>query len=279
MTAHTCTKHEPGSLGCHRHHGCRCNPCATEARRARKRSSAGLTALTDATPAKAHLERLIAGGHTLCGIATAAGLDPNRVHYVYRHGKRIGRDALAAILAVREPEGYVDSAGTRRRLHALATLGWPLKAVGERLGVGETTVSHWACRPRVATATAAKVARLYAELWDTPGPSQLTRQRAARHGYAPPAAWDDGAGPHGIDNPDATPVGVRTASAIRQRYGHAGEDLIDLIERGATLGGLEAIGHRPAGIERALRRAGRADLWASLRPARLDGRDRESRAA
>ena len=55
MTAHACTKHEPGSLGCHRHHGCRCGACATEARRARKRSSAGLTALTDATPAKAHL--------------------------------------------------------------------------------------------------------------------------------------------------------------------------------------------------------------------------------
>ena len=202
---HTCTKHEPGSLSCHRHDGCRCAACATEARRARKRSSAGLTALTDATPAKAHMERLIAGGHTLCGIATAAGLDPNRVHYVYRHGKRIGRDALAAILAVREPEGYVDSAGTRRRLHALATLGWTLREIGARLGVGETTVSHWALRERVATTTATKVARLYEELWDQPGPSTRTRQRAERLKWAPPLAWDDGTGPHGIDNPKARP--------------------------------------------------------------------------
>ena len=206
MTAeHTCTKHQPGSLSCHRHDGCRCQPCVQAARRARKLSRAGLTALTDATPAKRHIDRLVAYGHTACSIAYTAGLEPNLVHYIHRTAKRTRPAVIAAILAVQAPEGHINSAGTRRRLHALATLGWPLREIGARLGVGETTVSHWALRERVATTTATKVARLYDELWDQPGPSTRTRQRAERLKFAPPLAWDDGTGPHGIDNPKARP--------------------------------------------------------------------------
>ena len=173
--------------------------------------------------------------------------------------------------------------GTARRLQALRALGWSRRQLAAASGIESTHIDRLtrADGARVLIVTAARIAELYAEFWDKAPPTAATRAKAhaATQGWAPPAAWDDGTGPHGIDNPDATPVGIRTASAIRQRYGHAGEDLIDLIERGAALGDLEAIGHRPAGIERALRRAGRADLWAALRPARLDGRDPEGRAA
>ena len=228
---HTCTKHEPGSLSCHRHDGCRCQPCVQATRRARKISRAGLTALTDATPAKRHIDRLIAAGHTACSIAYTAGLEPNLVHYIHRTAKRTRPAVIAAILAVHTPEGHVSSAGTRRRLHALATLGWPLHEIGARLGVGETTVSHWALRERVATTTATKVARLYEELWDQPGPSTRTRQRAERLKWAPPLAWDDGAGPHGIDNPKARPYPWKRWDSDRRRSRH---DISDLRAAGLT---------------------------------------------
>lgn len=260
---HTCTKHQPGSLSCHRHHGCRCDACATEARRARKRSRAGLTALTDATLAKAHIARLMAAGHTASSIARAAGLDPNVVHHLHSGGRRTRPDAISAILGVRKPDGYVASAGTARRLHALAAMGWPLRLIGARLGVGETTVSHWALRERVATTTATKVARLYEELWDQPGPSTRTRQRAERLKWAPPLAWDDGTGPHGIDNPDATPCPWKRTERKTSRN----EDLIDLIEAGATWAEITR-DRKPGAIERALCRAGRGDLWTRIRPRR-----------
>lgn len=259
---HTCTKHQPGSLSCHRHHACRCDACATEVRRARKRSRAGLTALTDATLAKAHIARLMAAGHTASSIARAAGLDPNVVHHLHNGGRRTRPDVISAILGVRKPDGYVASAGTARRLHALAAMGWPLRLIGERLGVGETTVSHWAHRPRVATDTASKVSTLYRDLWDEPGPSAAAQKRARARGWAPPAAWDDGTGPHGIDNPDATPHPWKRTERKTSRTA----DLIDLIQAGATWAEITR-DRTPASIQRALHRAGRSDLYLRVRPA------------
>ena len=200
----------------------------------------------------------------------------------YAYGKRV------RLLALRGQTSQ-PACGVQRRLQALLAVGWSLVELGGRLGRSRSSMTDLLAQvDSVHWATHAAVRDLYNDLWDATPPESTTsqrraatraRRRAQREGWAPPAAWDDGTGPHGIDNPNATPVGVRTAGANRQQYGHAGEDLVDLIERGASFGHLEAIGHRPAGIERALRRMGRADLWASLRPARLDGRDRESRAA
>ena len=102
--------------------------------------------------------------------------------------------------------------------------------IGARLGVGETTVSHWALRERVATTTATKVARLYEELWDQPGPSTRTRQRAERLKWAPPLAWDDGTGPHGIDNPKARPYPWKRRDSDRRRS----HDISDLRAAGLT---------------------------------------------
>ena len=54
---------------------------------------------------------------------------------------------------------------------------------------------------------------------------------------------------------------ARTRELIAARR----EALVDLIERGAALSDLEAAGHRAPGVEQALRRAGRPDLWAAHR--------------
>lgn len=259
-TEHTCTKHAPGSLSCHRHHGCRCAPCKRAYARAHKRSHAGLVNLVDATPAREHLARLLAAGYTLASVAKSAGLDINRVHYLYHHGRRTAPAAVSAILAVKAPTvGMVSSAGTARRIQALAVNGWRLEDLGDRLGVGATTVCHWAARPQVSIATETAMRALYAELWSTPGPSKHAAARARRLGHAPALGWDDGIGPHGIDNPDAKPW-APTAGRVHT---------IDMIADAAHLGYTATETAAALGIQRdtvyaTCRRHDELDLWERL---------------
>lgn len=96
----------------------------------------------------------------------------------------------------------IDSTGTRRRLQSLMRIGWPAHELGTRLGVSATAVRHWMDADRtVRRETAAKVARLYDELWSTPGPSVKTRARALANNWPPPMAYDDDK----IDDPAARP--------------------------------------------------------------------------
>lgn len=96
-----------------------------------------------------------------------------------------------------------DGTGTRRKLQALAAIGWRWEDLGERLAVKYATVQRRACG-RYATVhvdTAARVDAVYNLLSMTPGPSKTTRARALAKGWAPPLAWDDSA----IDDPSAEP--------------------------------------------------------------------------
>ena len=189
----------------------------------------------------------------------------------YAYGKR------ARLLALRGQTSQ-PACGVQRRLQALLAVGWSLVELGGRLGRSSSSMTDLLAQvDSVHWATHAAVRDLYNDLWDVAPPESTTsqrravtraRRRAQREGWAPPAAWDD-RGPHGIDNPHATPAGVRTPAANRQKYGHTGADLVDLIEHGATLGDLEATGHRAPGVEQALRRAGRPDLWARIAPRKL----------
>jgi transcriptional regulator with XRE-family HTH domain len=99
----------------------------------------------------------------------------------------------------------IDPAGTRRRLRALAALGWPQRELAERLGMTKSAVGQLGVRHgRVNQATAGRIAELYEALCMTIGPSKRARDRAARNRWAPPLAWAEGT----IDNPDAKPIAV-----------------------------------------------------------------------
>lgn len=96
---------------------------------------------------------------------------------------------------------YIPAVGTRRRLRALAVLGWRWQDIGDRLGVTWQAVQIIALerRNRVHVDTARKVAVLYRELAEREGPSAETRKRALMKGWASPMQWDD------IDDPAAVP--------------------------------------------------------------------------
>lgn len=127
-------------------------------------------------------------------------------------------------------EILVDPTGTRRRLQALAALGWSARMIGERYGFAPSTVRLWGNSPRVQRATRDRVRRIYDELSMTLPPRRdrfeahnvsLTVNNARRSGFLPPLAWDDDT----IDDPDAEPY----ADAVQEpRTGRVDDAVVQL---------------------------------------------------
>lgn len=95
----------------------------------------------------------------------------------------------------------VDATGTRRRINALAAIGWPAHEIGRRIGVTGEAVRQYTSHEVVQQATAEKVAAVYDELSMIPGPSKRMASYAARQGWAVPLMWDE----EDLDDPAAVP--------------------------------------------------------------------------
>lgn len=202
---------------------CGCKPCRGFRHRVAIERSQGVRRRVDATQSRAHLERLLNRGWTQSQIAAAAGLDQSTVSVVIsgRH-MHVHRDTAAAILNVRLnemppiPRGFIDATGTRRRLQALATLGYTLPVLARRIGVSnrnlyEITVHRWGS---VRKTTATGVGRVYRELSTQPARrtrwSEQARATAAAAGWHGPMAWDD------IDDPACTPHDVHAEPELKR---------------------------------------------------------------
>lgn len=98
----------------------------------------------------------------------------------------------------------IDSTGTVRRIQALQTLGWSYAEMGQRGGRTENWAYMITRRALVTTTTAARIAKVYAELCmviPAGGYAERTRALARRKGWPPPLAWTN------IDDPDEAPTG------------------------------------------------------------------------
>jgi hypothetical protein len=99
----------------------------------------------------------------------------------------------------------VDACGVRRRIRALAALGWSfpdLAAQPEMRGVHRTVPQKLTRAEVVWADTAADVRRLYDRLSMTPGGSAHAARRARKAGWLPPLAWDD----ERLDDPGYVPA-------------------------------------------------------------------------
>lgn len=95
----------------------------------------------------------------------------------------------------------IDATGTRRRIQALATLGWSSNAVAAKAGMRGSDVRDIVYdQERVYITTAAIISQVYVALENSLAPMTTTPQRASagqarsvatRNGWAPPIAWDD----------------------------------------------------------------------------------------
>lgn len=113
------------------------------------------------------------------------------------HAERIMR--LWPTFANAPDKALVPALPTIRRVQALYALGYTRRQHIDPM-VPSTNVSYVLRARQVHLRTHRDVAAGYKALAGTPGPSAVTRARAATAGYLPPAAWDD------IDNLYALPV-------------------------------------------------------------------------
>ena len=149
-----------------------------------------------------HIHTLEAAGWSRRAIAAAAGISATAVSRLgnrrQAHIRRTTRDAILAIdprtlpvKATRDAlEPFVPKRGTVRRIQALLAIGWTHRHLADLTGVKTAVVlnqpGQWVTRT-----THDKLAHAYRQLAATPGPSNITRRRAAALGYLSPIHWDD----------------------------------------------------------------------------------------
>ncbi|MGA4875920.1 hypothetical protein [Streptomyces lydicamycinicus] len=239
MTTATRTAPHHNTLTCYTDYKCRRPDCVTRYNdwyRARAHALAAGTwkPYVDAAPVREHLLELHAAGITPHRIEQITGIDWCSIrlftqpHLGQGRGitKRTTPDTAAKILAVRLDDlvpGRVDATGTRRRVQALAAMGWPLAAVGSHIGIAAGYARHLAHREAVFGRTAQAVSNGYDELRHkrpqrngiTRTVAKRTRTYAARQNWAPPKYWDQH--PGAIDDPDFEPMhGLLRAEIIAQ---------------------------------------------------------------
>lgn len=169
----------------------------------------------DAEPLRGHVAELRRLGWTWEAIGQTAGLATQTARQIHLGNTcDVWPETVDRLLSVPLVPYYshhgVDSTGTRRRVQALAWLGWPAREVAARAGTTERSL-HTLIRPdrRPSAALAARVAAVYEELCMTPGPSRITASKARGSGHAPPLAWDD----VDIEDPKARPRGAARSDA------------------------------------------------------------------
>lgn len=156
----------------------------------------------------------------------------------------------------------VPSAGTTRRLRALAFMGHSAGALAARLALADYAVRRLQSgQPaEVPAALAAAVAAVYDDLWDVRGPSARSARVAIRRGFVPALAWDDNPGdPHFIDDPAASPA-PNWRPRRRLSPAQRGEEITELLSLGFTpAGAARRLGITSTALRQRIRRARTAE--------------------
>jgi hypothetical protein len=185
---------------------------------------------TPAPPVRDHVRSVLAAtGLTRAEYAALAGLNQVTITRVLDKPPRdpdvIYMPTATAILAVTATavpadRFLIDATGSRRRLQALACLGWPVSSLTARSGLGFATLQRIRSghQALIERGTAAKVTAVYDELWLTPAPEETRGQvfsaaKARLHAARQRPEWVSGAAWDDIDAPACKPKGARRAPA------------------------------------------------------------------
>jgi hypothetical protein len=150
---------------------------------------------------------------SLLQISEATGISTCHIQRISSGAVRTVLQSTAWAISRAKPEpmrsaSFRDSTGTRRRVQALACLGYSYAAQADLVEtvtgrrVTNDAVSHWMTNPMVTHAVAEDVARVYEKYAMVPRDLDNTvARRSRKKGWAPPLAWDDDT----IDDPKAKP--------------------------------------------------------------------------
>ena len=299
---HAEARHEHGTRLAYTLDGCRCYPCAlARSTYTRGLLTGGRSTFVDAAPVREHVRELLAGGMGTRAIAAASGVsrsglrslldgrkrDDGRVEPPKRHVTRDVADRLLAVSLDVERMGgaaLIDSTGTRRRLRALAAIGWSNVKLARELGMTPSNYGAFLARPTVLARHAREVRELYDRLSATPPTPTSNYDRvgiervkagARRNGWVGPLAWDD----ETIDDPAARPdvgrfrddVDIVDEVAIHRAMRGDREVRLRIAERAEVIRRLVALGLNDQEIERRtgissrtalrIRHADDADAW------------------
>lgn len=200
-----------------------------------------------AEPTVAHIRSLLAAGMTQRAIARQSGVSPGAISDALAgRRQRLTTSVAERILAVQNgycltprhenDEAFVPKAPSVLRVRALLALGWRHQDMLARCGVLTSMILSQPS-PSITVRNHDRVRTLYEALSMTPGPSQRTRNRAARAGFAPPLALDDDR----IDDPTYLP-GLEVDEQV--------EDKLDPVVVARIVEGAD---HRALGANRAER--------------------------
>jgi len=216
---HVRVRHQHGTRAAYVQDRCGCGPCTaanTEAERRRAKAIAYGTwrGLVDAAAVRAHVQSLRAQGLSLKRIAQLSGVGQGTLSaLVYGEPSRgrppltqVRTDTQRRLLAVCfqpaavAPGRRLDATGTRRRLQALATLGWSVTSLAARSELAVRTLRRALTSTTVTAQTARAVGRFYDQLRAAPAAHRMPGEQAAgartkaaaqRAGWRGPLAWDD----------------------------------------------------------------------------------------
>lgn len=222
--------------------GCRCTPC----RRANTTYAAENTRhllavkhgseeprLVDSTRTELHIAYLRAHGMGYRRIAEESGVAVTVIARLInldrsRPADRVRIETQEAILKLRPTSRLVPGLIAARKLQALVAIGWTQAELAHRLDLSPSNMKPIITGSRpIYTSTDKKVDQLFRQLQNTPGRSDLARDRAKRLKWLPPLAWDD------IDDPSERPQHEHIRKESRAYKIHP-EDLLELIRLGWT---------------------------------------------
>lgn len=271
---HRCEKHQPGTPTCYKRDKCRCDDCrnaySDQARKQRHYLRTGRPGRVPADLAKKHYERLRL--HlTPDQIEKASGIAYGTLKRL-PHVSMVYRGTAEAILSVPIPavaaadnQSLVPAIGAQRRIQALVANGWSMRRLVTELGLTHGA-SGWMspARETIQARTHHRAVALYERLWNESPPERCAHEKKAasrarnlaqsRH-WAPPLAWDDDMGPHGIDNPSATPFLDDAAETTFERIKW-------LVDGGQSLATITSqLGITESAVEKACRRSAELGVW------------------
>lgn len=201
-----------------------------------------------AEPVLAHVDQLLAAGHTPRTISHAAGIRPYRLTDLLKdrdrqldQRRRFSASIANPIMAVPIPEVlFVAGLGAHRRLRALVRIGYPFEVIAAELGLGYSTDDlkeiALVCPEIVPGDLAEALAELFDQRQAIPGDCAEAREFGRRHRFAAPLAWavdDEDTAGH-IDDPDAEPEGL--PPVVNPQWSKYEREFVDIVADHRNLG-------------------------------------------